>query len=546
MGTRDKLCYTTYMLRMSRILRFAIFGVLLGTFGCADKDSGGDGGTDEGGDPVFEPVPARGGLTIRRVEFNPSIGVDIAQDGAWVGASGRQGQIPRFRTAMARIFWGDLPADWVPRKLIARFTVEKVGGEIVEFDNYRGPLLVENESDEGSFNDQFFVQLPAQHVEPGAKFQVQLMEGEEGYEDIPEISPPSVALLDGSDYIGVEASPMETRVVIVPVQYTWNECVSDTATLTDAEKQGFADLLAKSNPIEAAKVVWRETGIVRTTQIGDPPDLWGALQQIRAEDEPDPNVFYYALYDSCGGPFGTLGTAPTANIPPTKSSATARFASGKWHKEQNVTAWETFVHEIGHVQSNPHAPCGGAAGTDPAYPHQDANIGVWGFDIDPQKPGLFIYAPNTGKDYMSYCSPSWVSDYRWKKLFDHMRELTSWDYESAAPTPDAEGAVKLTGVVYDDGSQRWWVVDGLVADEVGHTMEPIRSGDDATALSWPAVRSDIQDMEGSSFIQIQLGSEDDVEAILGSGLQFRLDGLDYAVEGASVEDLRRAKELQQP
>ena len=156
------------------------------------------------------------------------------------------------------------------------------------------------------------------------------------------------------------------------------------------------------------------------------------------------------------------------------------------------------------------------------------------------------YEPASAFDYMGYCDPSWVSDYRWRLAFEQIRALTSWDYESAAPTPDAEGAVKLTGVVYDDGSQRWWVVDGLVAEEVGHAMEPIRSGDDATALSWPAVRSDIQDMEGSSFIQIQLGSEDDVEAILGSGLQFRLDGLDYAVEGAAVEDLRRAKELQQP
>lgn len=535
----------TDMLRMTRILRFAIFGALFGVFGCGEKE----GVIDESGDvgePTFDPVPARGDLSIRRVEFNPSIGVDVALDGEWVGATGRQGQIPRYREAMVRVFWGELPADWTPRKLIARFTVEKPGGEIVEIDNYRGPLLVAEESDEGQFDNQFFVHISAQHVVPGAKFQVELLEAEPGYEAIPESSPPSVALLDGPEYIGVEASPMETRVVIVPVQYTWMECISDTATLTEAERAGFSDLLAKSNPIEAAKITWRETGIVRTTQIGDPPDLWGALQQIRAEDEPDPNVFYYALYDSCGGAFGTLGTAPTANIPPTQSAATARFASGKWFKEQNVSAWETFVHEIGHVQSNRHADCGGAAGTDSDYPHEAANIGVWGFDIEPQKPGLFIYAPNTGKDYMSYCSPSWVSDYRWKRLFDHMRELTSWDYASMEPTPDAEGAVKLTGVVYADGTHQWWIVDGLIASDIGNVMEPISTGSDATALSWPAVRSDVQDMEGSSFIQIQLGSEDDVAKILKSGLQFRLDGLDYGVEGASVEDLRRAATLQQP
>ncbi|MGB1700142.1 MAG: hypothetical protein ACPHRO_09325, partial [Nannocystaceae bacterium] len=388
---------------------------------------------------------------------------------------------------------------------------------------------------------------PADDMVPGAKFQVELMEGEEGYEDLPASNPPSVALLDGPDYIGVEASPMETRVVIVPVQYTWNECVSDTGMLTEEEKAGFTELLAKSNPIEAAKIEWRETGIVWSGEpITDPPDLWGDLIQIRSEDNPDPNVFYYALYDSCGGPFGTLGVAPTANIPPTKDAANTRFASGKWFKEQNITAWETFVHEIGHVQSNRHAPCGGAAGTDPQYPHEDANLGVWGFDIDPQKPGLFIYAPNTGKDYMSYCSPSWVSDYRWRKLFDHMRELTSWDYESSEPAPEETGAVKLVGVVYADGTQRWWVVNGVIVPEIGHAMDPISSGSGESKLVWPGVRSDIQDLEDSSFIQIQLGSEDDVAAILDAGFQFRLDGLDYGVDGADVKALHRGKELHQP
>lgn len=536
------------MVRTKRILCFATFGLAALTFGCADKESGGDGegGTEDSSEPTFDPVPARGNITIRKVEFNPSIGVNIAENGAWVGASGRAGQIPRYREAMVRVFWGDLPADWVPRKLIARFSIEKPGGEVVEFDNSRGPIMVENPSDEGKFNDQFFVQIPAEEVVPGAKFQVSLWEGEPGYEAIPESTQPAVALTDGPDFIGVEASPVETRVVIVPVQYTWNECDTDTALLTEEEKAGFTELLLKSNPIERAEIVWRDTGIVRTTQIGDPPDLWGALQTIRAEDNPDPNVYYYALYDACSGPFGTLGTAPTANLPPTKDAATARFASGKWHQNAPISAYETFVHEVGHVQSNPHAPCGGAAGTDPAYPHDDANIGVWGFDISPQKTGLFIYAPTTGKDYMSYCSPSWVSDYRWKKLFDHMRILTSWDYESSTPLPSNDGAVKLTGVIYADGTEHWWVVDGRVASSIGTPGNTITSGSGATALQWPTVVSDIQDMEGSSFIQVQLGSEDDVAQILEEGIAFELNGLPAGVGGEDIEDLRRAATLEQP
>ena len=516
--------------------------------GCADKDGGTDdaGASGEtGGEVDFDPVPARGGITIRRVEFNPSIGVDIALDGEWVGGAGRQGQIPNYREAMVRILWGDLPADWQARELIARFTIETPSGERLEFDNYGGPVLVDRDSDEAKFDRQFFVQIPPEAVIPGSKFQASLWEGAPGYEDIPE-GAPAVSPTSGYELIGIESAPVETKVMMVPVQYTWNECSTDTALLTEEEKQGFVDLLRKSNPVQTAEIVWRETGIVRTTQIGDPPDLWGALQQIKAEDNPDPNVFYYALYDACSGPFGTLGTAPTANIPPTKDAATARFASGKWHQGNPVSGYETFVHEIGHVQSNPHAPCGGAAGTDPGYPHDEADIGVWGFDIEPQKPGLYIYAPTTGKDYMSYCSPSWVSDYRWRKLHDHMRVLTSWDYESSTPQPGAETAAKLTGVVYADGTQRWWLVDGLVADDIGEAVAPLTSGTGATQLKWPTVRSDIRDMEGSSFVQVQLGSDDEAAHLLERGLRVQLDGWTYEAAPDQIEDLRAETQLHVP
>jgi hypothetical protein len=83
------------------------------------------------------------------------------------------------------------------------------------------------------------------------------------------------------------------------------------------------------------------------------------------------------------------------------------------------SAVETGVHEIGHTHGRQHTPCGGAAGTDPNYPHQGAAIGVWGYDLVNHT----LYPPNDTADFMSYCSPAWVSDYTFGALFSRIKTV---------------------------------------------------------------------------------------------------------------------------
>jgi hypothetical protein len=74
------------------------------------------------------------------------------------------------------------------------------------------------------------------------------------------------------------------------------------------------------------------------------------------------------------------------------------------------------AHEIGHNFGLPHAPCGNAGGPDPAYPYPNASIGHYGFDTLQNR----IWspdAPDFTKDVMSYCGPSWFSDYNYEKLY---------------------------------------------------------------------------------------------------------------------------------
>ena len=80
----------------------------------------------------------------------------------------------------------------------------------------------------------------------------------------------------------------------------------------------------------------------------------------------------------------------------------------------------TIGHEFGHNMSLFHAPCGGARGPDPSYPHPDGSTGAWGYDF---RDGGSLVHPSTGRDLMSYCSPLWISDYSFTnalryRLFD--------------------------------------------------------------------------------------------------------------------------------
>ena len=73
-----------------------------------------------------------------------------------------------------------------------------------------------------------------------------------------------------------------------------------------------------------------------------------------------------------------------------------------------------IAHELGHNMSLSHAPCGGAAGPDQAYPYLDGATGAWGYDF---RGGGRLLEPEA-KDLMGYCGPYWISDFHLTKALD--------------------------------------------------------------------------------------------------------------------------------
>ena len=129
--------------------------------------------------------------------------------------------------------------------------------------------------------------------------------------------------------------------------------------------------------------------------------------------EGSPNVNYYGLMKVyCGG--GCIAGLGWIGWP----IATGFDGFGSAHS----SASETHAHEVGHNHGRRHAAGCGASGTDSAFPYVyadgKARLGndtyqSYGFNIDTQT--IYPYASNY--DYMSYCDPTWTSDYTYKAIW---------------------------------------------------------------------------------------------------------------------------------
>lgn len=77
----------------------------------------------------------------------------------------------------------------------------------------------------------------------------------------------------------------------------------------------------------------------------------------------------------------------------------------------------TVAHELGHNMGRAHAPCGSPGGPDAGYPHSDARIGPPGYDVTSGT----LMSSDVLRDYMSYCNPTWTSDYTFGAIVNWRR-----------------------------------------------------------------------------------------------------------------------------
>jgi hypothetical protein len=348
-----------------------------------------------------------------------------------------------------RAFWS-LHAEFEPRELVGRLTIRYADGSELVDDRME---MVEGESIDNGPSFQWL--LDPEDVHAGMSLRVQALEPEPDAASGSVSDPPPILPYAGAIAMPVHEALLEMKVVIIPVLHQLDGC-EQMPMPTDDDIVAMREQLEQNNAVQSALVELGEpmpyTAPIGGSESGFSPVL-AALAIQRASDAPEPNVYYYGILDPCDGfPPGLLGQAIGIPTSATPENANQRIATGRWQGTGEATA-ETFVHEIGHSQGRRHVRCsGGEAGIDPAYPHDNGRIGVWGFGIH----DFQLRAPTTARDYMTYCSNEWVSDYGWEQTLDTIETLTSWDYADVTPTN--EGV--LVGAIHADGSATWWTARG--------------------------------------------------------------------------------------
>ncbi len=426
-----------------------------------DTDADGSGDT---GQPAAD-VPAQG-LRISRVEANPGVAIPIAIDGAWVEGSQRNAPIPKGRDTAFRVYVDVDEASWTPRELEARLTVTQPDARETVVT---ATAMIAEDSSTTSLQSNFLLGVLAADMLPGAKLQVELFEVD-GAAAAPEGTEPPRAFDDGANIIGIEGSSQQMRVVMVPVQYQYGSC-STLPELTPEALQPYADAMYQQNALESLEIEVHTPLLVDDLDLTDANDFFSLLSrvvQLRAQDGPAPNVYYYALFDNCGACISEsggclLGVAP-GQPGASQAEASQRAAIGVRYLGTEEMGIETFVHEIGHTQGRAHIACPGAqaAGPDFSYPYDNGSIGVWGFGVR----DFEIRNPSNHKDYMSYCSPTWVSDWQWSATFARIKALTEWD---ALVVPPPQSTILVGTYNPETGESAFWTEPGELAppDTVG-------------------------------------------------------------------------------
>jgi hypothetical protein len=430
------------------------------------SETAGDG---DGDSMPWEPIPARGDIELTQVVVNQAVDVPISMDGVWVGPNERNSYVVRNRDTLLRGFW-EIPDDWVPRQITAKLELYYPDGTMLEaFDT----KMVDGPSFPGDFDRGFMFALVADQVPDGLAYHMSLWEAGPGAEDQRESTTVLESPIGGPQLIGIQPEPAEIKVVVMPVKYNDGMgCNTDTSTqITAEQEQTFIDNIHEQYPVQDVIFEFRrDTPIEWNEPLTSLAELWAPLQDQRAAENAAPNVYFYALVNACAGGIDGAGGIAAGIVPDTKDVAYQRVASGLWIDGNEQFGYDTIVHEVGHLNGRAHVFCAGgdAAGIDPSYPYEDGIIGVWGFGIRSFK----LKSPTATRDFMTYCMPTWVSDWAWSKQFLRVRTLTSWDYEGNTGPHQPSGEV-LIGLLLKDGREKWWRTPGGDAAEFYSSGESI-------------------------------------------------------------------------
>ena len=253
--------------------------------------------------------------------------------------------------------------------------------------------------DESSLSKSANTEIPGWVIQPGLEVVIDVDPA--GTLD-PELGVPRRIPETGRMAVDVHAMPV-LELTLVP--FLWGEApdssILEITAAMAADPEGH-ELLERTHlllPVSALDVEAHESV---TAPTNDGFEILELTEMVRVVEGG--RGHYLGLMAGPTGPGGLLGVANDI---------------GSW-SSFSVLDSETIAHELGHNRNLYHAPCGGAGGPDRYYPYGQGNIGAWGWDA---RTGELV--PPGQPDFMSYCEPTWVSDYQFTNALRYRLETES-------------------------------------------------------------------------------------------------------------------------
>ena len=169
--------------------------------------------------------------------------------------------------------------------------------------------------------------------------------------------------------------------------------------------------LVRMFPVSSAPVTTRNPSVSWSRNLSV-DDNWRLLlneitSKKQLDNAPDSQVYYglVPLFDNNGFSWFSGGIVGIGWVG-------LRVSVGLADASPYLSGTETANHEIGHNLGRDHAPCGVSG--DDNYPYPGGLIGQYGLRPDIMK----LFDPATYVDIMSYCEPTWISDYNYQALFN--------------------------------------------------------------------------------------------------------------------------------
>lgn len=361
---------------------------------------------------TYEPPdnPARS-IRLTDIVVNQGVAVPLATDGGAVPLGARNAPVVAGRDAVFQV--GVAPeGEWLPRDLIAAVRAD---GEVIG----QSQVFVDGASQTSNPETMVQVPVPGERMTEGSSVSVGL------FEVANCVDQPGAVLerrfpATGEAELGARSMQGPFRVVLVPVR--WNTDGSGRLpNLSSAVVQDFAEELQALYPVDGVDVTVRSQPIDYDGAVDPAGNGWSQLLNeclsLRSNDDPNDEVYYYCVFQPTADVREFCSGGCVAGIGPVPS-ASDTYRRGAIGISFNGSGVGTFVHEIGHALGRPHAPCGGADGADPNYPYSDGRVGVWGYDLISD-----AHVPPDHRDLMSYCGPSWISDYNYDLFFTRIESV---------------------------------------------------------------------------------------------------------------------------